>query len=317
MNRTRTATRAPEPGHLTGQPARERLLAAMPLTEHRRDLAGVSTAVLEGGDGPPVVLLHGIGQSATAWVRVVPELVTDHQLIVPDLPGQGASVVQDGGPPAADRVLEWLAALIEATCPAPPVLVGHNLGGAVAARFAAGRGELIAGLVLADAFGLGPFRPEPRFALAVAAFQLRATERTRDRMLGRCVADLDAVRRDLGGHWDDIADYALDRARTPSVRAAGRTLMKEFALPVLPDAELDRIGVPTTLVWGRQDPETRLRFAERAAGRHGWPLHVIDDCGADPDLEHPQALVAALRTALPTRPDRRPPGSPAGREARP
>ncbi|MGC0327115.1 pimeloyl-ACP methyl ester carboxylesterase [Streptomyces sp. SAI-170] len=302
MNRTHAAARTPQPrtpGHTVGQEARRHLLEDIPLTEHRQDLAGVSTAFLQGGSGPPVVLLHGIGQSSTVWIRVIPKLMTTCTLIVPDLPGQGASELHDGRPPSADRVLEWLAALIQTTCPTPPVLVGHNLGGAIAARFAADHGGLVSGLVLADAFGLGPFRPAPRFALATAAFQLHASERTRDRMLGRCMVDLDTVHHDLGDRWDWIADYALDRARTPAVKAAGRTLMKEFALPAIPDADLDRITVPTTLVWGRDDPETRLRYGERAAARHGWPLHIIDDCGADPDLEHPDAFVTALRTALP------------------
>ena len=47
-----------------GERARERLLAGLPVTERRLRLAGVSTAVLEGGDGPPVVLLHGPGTAS-------------------------------------------------------------------------------------------------------------------------------------------------------------------------------------------------------------------------------------------------------------
>lgn len=288
MNRTSTV----------GAEARQRLLAEIPLTEHHRDLAGVPTAVLEGGSGPPMVLLHGIGQSALGWIGVIPDLASSWTLIVPDLPGQGASEVPGDVTLTAGRVMEWLAALVTATCAAPPVLVGHNLGGAVAARFAAAHGDRIAALVLVGAFGLGPFRPAPRFAVSMAAFQMRTTERNRDRMLGRCMVDFDGVRNDLGERWDGIADYALDRARTPGVKAAGRTLMKEFALPVIPPAGLAAITAPTALVWGRQDPEARLRYGEGAAARHGWPLHVIDDCGADPHLERPDALVAALRTAL-------------------
>ena len=57
--------------------AREQLLAGLPVTERRLRLAGVSTAVLEGGDGPPVVLLHGPGGNAAHWMRVIPELVGD------------------------------------------------------------------------------------------------------------------------------------------------------------------------------------------------------------------------------------------------
>ena len=73
--------------------ARERLLAQIPLNERRLDLAGISTAVLEGGDGPPIVFLHGPGEYAAKWIRVIPDLVKTHHVVAPDLPGHGSSVV--------------------------------------------------------------------------------------------------------------------------------------------------------------------------------------------------------------------------------
>jgi len=90
MSSQDSATR-PEPS--ARQRARDQLLAAMPLTERQLQLAGVSTAVLEGGDGPPIVLLHGQGEFAAVWIRVLPDLVRTHRVIVPDLPGHGASAV--------------------------------------------------------------------------------------------------------------------------------------------------------------------------------------------------------------------------------
>ena len=123
-----------------GDDARERLLAGLPVTERRLQLAGVSTAVLEGGDGPPVVLLHGPSGYAAHWMGVIPGLVATHRVIAPDLPGHGASEVADGALDAA-RVLEWLGALIERTCMSPPALVGQLLGGAIAARFAIDHGD--------------------------------------------------------------------------------------------------------------------------------------------------------------------------------
>ena len=62
-------------GPAAGDVARERLLTGIPVTERRLELAGVSTAVLEGGAGPPVVLLHGPGEFAAKWMRVIPGLV--------------------------------------------------------------------------------------------------------------------------------------------------------------------------------------------------------------------------------------------------
>jgi pimeloyl-ACP methyl ester carboxylesterase len=55
--------------------------------------------------------------------------------------------------------------------------------------------------------------------------------------------------------------------------------------------------VPTTLIWGRQDRVMRLRIAEKASARYGWPLEVIEDAG-HLSLEQPEAFRAALRAAL-------------------
>ena len=95
--------------------------------------ASVSTAVLEGGKGPPVVLLHGQGGFAAQWMPVIPGLVTTHHVIAPDLPGLGASELP-GGQPDSDLLLRWLGEILERTCPTPPVVVGHSLGGSIAAR---------------------------------------------------------------------------------------------------------------------------------------------------------------------------------------
>src|SRR5881628_3526866 len=88
----------------SGEEARERLLAGLPVTDRRQEVAGVSTAVLEGGDGPPLVLLPAPGEFAAVWIRVIPDLVTTHHVIAPDLPGSGASEVP-GGSPRLDTVL--------------------------------------------------------------------------------------------------------------------------------------------------------------------------------------------------------------------
>jgi pimeloyl-ACP methyl ester carboxylesterase len=74
--------------------------------------------------------------------------------------------------------------------------------------------------------------------------------------------------------------------------------MKRVGVPRIPPAELDRIEVPTTLIWGRQDRANKPRIAERASARHGWPLRVIEDCADDPPRDRPREFLAALRPAL-------------------
>ncbi|MEQ7125260.1 alpha/beta hydrolase [Actinopolymorpha sp. B11F2] len=315
----RTATSGGDPP----AEARKRLLAGTGVVERRLDLGDISTAVLEGGEGPPIVLLHGPGGNATHWHRVLPDLVANRRVIAPDLPGQGATEVT-GAPLDADRVLDWLLDLIGRTCASPPTLVGFALGGAIAARFAAdhrsrNRTDSSAGsarsggsadtgasgsdprldrLVLVDALGLVPFDPAPDFGVALNDFLSQPTPGSHDRLWQHCALDLDTLQSRLGGHWDDFRAYNVDRAQTPSVQSSLRALMAAFGGPAIPAEDLARISVPTTLVWGREDLATPLHVAQAVSERYGWPLHVIDDCGDDPAVEAPEKFLGALRSAL-------------------
>ena len=283
-----------------GQRARETLLAGLPLGDQQLHLAGVSTAVLEGGsaaDGPSLVLLHGPGEFGATWLPVLPRLVRTHHVVVPDLPGHGASRVDDGRLDAG-RVLGWLGELVERTCPAPPVLVGKTVGGAVAARFAAGNAHRLAALVLVDTLGLTAFDPDPRFGLAVHRFFAGPTPRSYERLMDLCTFDLDRVREAMGQRWDPFAAYAVQLAGDDQVQAALGSLIGQFAAAPIPPEVLAAIDVPTTLVWGRHDLATPLSVAEEASARYGWPLHVVEDAGDDPGLDRPAAFVDVLKAAL-------------------
>ena len=279
----------------TADDLRERLLAGLPVTERRLSVAGVSTAVLEGGHGPPVVFLQA--EFAAVWMRVIPELVRTHRVIAPDLPGLGASHVPNG-PPGVDTVLTWVGELIEQTCPTPPVLVGKGAGGAIAARFAVDHSDQLQALVLVDTYGLARYRPALGMAFTFTGVMLRPTERGLERgFRNYCFVDLDGVRGEMGERWEAMAAYALDRFRTPAVRAAMRRLVRPLA-SAIPPHDLVRITVPTTLIWGRHDRGVQLNVARLASERYGWALHVIEDARDDPAIEQPQAFLEALRTAL-------------------
>jgi pimeloyl-ACP methyl ester carboxylesterase len=114
----------------------------------------------------------------------------------------------------------------------------------------------------------------------------------------RCTVDFDGVRAGIGDRWDSFQAYSVDQARSPSGKTALRTMMRELAVPAIPPADLERIRVPTTLIWGRHDPVNRLAVAERASERYGWPLHVIEDAGDDPPLEQPEAFLRAVLASI-------------------
>lgn len=278
----------------TNRDERARLLDVLPVDEQRLDLGGIATAVLEGGDGPPMVLLHGgIQAGGIIWWRVLPALTRTHRVIVPDLPGFGESA------PARrldfPTLRRWLAALIESTSAQPPTLVAHSAPGALAARFATEHGDLLGGLVLVDAAGLAPFRPSPGLLTALVRSSLRPTARSHDRLMARVMHRSDGLRQDAGEDWLAVSRYSVSRARTREVKNAMRQLVRAGTRPIA-DTELRRITASTVLVWGRHDPMVPWRVAEAASERLGWPLRGIDDAGHLPHVERPDAFRAALAT---------------------
>jgi pimeloyl-ACP methyl ester carboxylesterase len=281
---------------------REQLLAGMAVAERRSLLAGISTSVLEGGAGNPLLLLHGPGGHSAMWQQVIPDLMTTHRVVAPDLPGHGVSTVADGTLDA-DRVIAWLGELIEQTCPTPPIVVGQLVGGALAARFAADYGDRVDRLVLVVPFGLAPFEPSPAFGAALMGFLAQPSEETHDDLWKHCVFDLQALQRQPAVRWELMKAYNLDRARTASVSRALEALMEQFGFPAIPEAVLARIEAPTSLIWGRRDSIVSVSVAEAASRRYRWPLLVIENAGNEPAIEAPDAFLRALRTALeaPTR----------------
>ncbi len=274
-----------------------RLVAELPVTGHRLELEGVSTAVLQGGQGPPVVLLHGPGEFAARWLGVIPGLVAHHRVIAPDLPGHGRSRIL-GGELTPKRVLAWVDALIEAACDEPPALVGHVVGGAIAARYAIDRGDRLDRLVLVDSMGLAPFRPAPRFALTLLGFLARPTPASYRRFMGQCEYDRDRLAQTLGERWDAVTEVAIESARDPEAKAALQVLMRGFGLRPIPAERLAGITVPTTLIWGRHDRALRLSIAEAASARYGWPLRVIEGTADDAPFEQPERFLATLLEVL-------------------
>ena len=273
--------------------ARQLLLDGLDATEHTVELAGISTAVLEAGSGPPLVLLHGPGEFKERWLRVIPALSATHRVIAPDFPGHGQSETHPDGLDA-DRIFSWVDALIDDCCRDRPVVVGHILGGAVAARHTAARPGQIQRLVLVDSLGLAKFRPHPRFALGLIGFMVRPGAGSHRRFMKQCLAAAAPVEVAMGDKWGALREYSIDRARNPGVKAAMKTFMSELGVPPIPVADLESITTPTELVWGRGDRANRIRIAEAASTRFGWPLHIIDDAADDPPIEQPKAFVAAV-----------------------
>jgi pimeloyl-ACP methyl ester carboxylesterase len=177
-------------------------------------------------------------------------------------------------------------------------MVGHTLGGAMAARFVSERSDRLAALVLVDTLGLSPFQPSPAFGAALHEFLSHPTEGTLNGLWSQCLFDLHMVRSRMAEEWDAINVYTLDRIQAPGRLSSLRLLMDQFGMPAIPEDGLARIAVPTTLICGRHDRSTPLTVAQAASARFGWPLHVIDDADDDPTLDRPDVLLRTLRQVL-------------------
>jgi len=119
---------------------------------------GATIHVRSGGSGPPVVLLHGYGETGDMWAPLAVELARDHTVIVPDLRGLGLSSKPPGGFDKKTQA-EDVAGVMTALNVAQADVVAHDIGNMVAFQFAARHPERVRRLVLIDAPipGVGPW----------------------------------------------------------------------------------------------------------------------------------------------------------------
>ncbi len=279
-----------------GTDHRQQLLVGVPLTERRVRLADATTALLEGGEGPPLILLHGgIECGGAYWAPVIPALAESHRVIVPDVPGLGES--EPVARLDATTFAVWLSDLLRATCHEPPTLIAHSLLGSLAAHFAVAHGDSLRRLVIYGAPAVGPYRMPLGLRVVAIRFALLPTDRNLERFERWAFFDLDQARRRDPVWLAAFSEYTRARAANSHVKRTMRQLVRAGTKP-LPDPGLDRITVATALLWGRHDRFVALGLAEAATSRLGWPLHVIDDAGHVPHIERPDAFVDALRNAL-------------------
>ena len=134
------------------------------LDVHEISLHGHRVSYRAGGEGPLLVLIHGITSSSRTWERVLPALAEHHTVLAPDLLGHGESAK-----PRGDYSLGAYASLLRDLMLAlghdSATIVGHSLGGGVAMQLAYQFPERCERLVLIDSGGLGS---EVNFLLRLA-----------------------------------------------------------------------------------------------------------------------------------------------------
>ena len=275
------------------------------MTDAKRDLPGFEerrlggVRYLVGGEGPPLVLVHGLGGLATNWRLVAPALAAERRVIVPELPGHGGSEPLRGAR-TIDPFVEALLAVAAAAEGLPAAWVGHSLGGLVALRAAVLRPDAVTGVVVAAGAGISSAQRASEVALT-----LLGTVRP-GRVAGRRAARVARSRlgRRLSFGWWGVADpdgfdpemaeaFLLGPPQHTDTLTAGRALVASD-----PRAELDRVGCPCLCLWGGNDNWVPLRDGVEYARRLRAPLRTIADCGHLLIGERPEAVVVAVRDFL-------------------
>jgi pimeloyl-ACP methyl ester carboxylesterase len=242
---------------------------------------GLRFAVRGPIGAPELFVLHGLGDSIAGWVRVLGPLSRTHRVHIVDLPGHGLS------PPPRDfrlpTILEPLARY--AASLRAPVLVGHSLGGWLAARLALLPGSAARGLILINP--AGAVLPQAEWS-AFREVLDRGDART---YLERAFHDAPLLLRLFPGE--------VARAMSsPATRAFLAAVVRE---DFLADAELASLRMPVRIVWGERDrllPIGTLPFFRAHLPRAA--IALLPRSGHLPQLEAPAELARAIAAPLPS-----------------
>jgi pimeloyl-ACP methyl ester carboxylesterase len=233
-------------------------------------LAGHLVRYESSGEGPAVVLVHGLGGSARWWRSTAGSLARDHRVIVPELPGFGYGL----GTPRfrlADAI-EVIGRLVERLGLTRPALVGHSLGALVCLGVTAATPDAVGRLVLIS--------PPVRTASARLAGNVLPMVRT-------------LARLPAGAALTIVADVAT-RSPAAILDAAGEILARNGDTGMAAPSP-----VPAMVLLGARDavvPVGGVDWVARALP--GARVVVIPGAGHVPMFDRPEALQAEIRAFL-------------------
>lgn len=248
------------------------------------------------GDGPPVVLLHGIPGQARVWDQVLAELRASFDVLVPDLIGFGDSdrpsrmTMEDVGPGAQARAL---AAFLDELAVSGAVVVGHDFGVPVSVLLAAMRPDLVAALSLLS----GNTFPDTPIPFPLSVVNLPVVGDLSARVLFSAPSLKLVLRQGIGpgSSPPDARLYLGDRGQRRTIAAifAGAlTRLPETYTPVA--TALEDLDLPVFVGWGDRDPFFPLAQGERTAASARARLHVFRGAGHFLPHERPSELASEI-----------------------
>jgi pimeloyl-ACP methyl ester carboxylesterase len=262
-----------------------------------------------GGDGSPILLIHGIGDNSQAWNPVIRQLAMNHLVIAPDLLGHGGS-----DKPRADYSVAAYANgmrdLLSVLDVDRVTIVGHSLGGGVAMQFAYQFPERTERLVLVSSGGAGRgVSPALRLATLPGALGVLSLLKVpgAQQVIESAIAGLRLFDTDLAvdaPHLQRVVSGLPDyTARSAFIRTLRAVVDWRGQVVTMLDRCYLANGMPTQLVWGSRDSVLPVGHAHQA--HHAMPgsrLAIFDGAGHFPYHSDPERFVAIIEEFISTTP---------------
>ena len=264
-------------------------------------LHGHRVSYRTAGEGPVVLLIHGITGDSRQWNEIIPQLADRYTVLAPDLLGHGQSAKPRGDYSLGAYAVS-LRDLLIVLGHRRATVVGHSLGGGIAMQFSYEYPVFCERLVLVDSGGLGKeVHPLLRAAaLPGADLVLPLLAHSRVHRVGEAIGQaLGRLGLELG---HDLAEMTRGYASLSDAEARRAFLHTVRAVIDLDGQRVDATDrlylaqmIPTLILWGRRDP---LIPVEHAAVAHraipGSRLEIFDDVGHFPHIEQPVRFARLL-----------------------
>jgi pimeloyl-ACP methyl ester carboxylesterase len=254
-------------------------------------------SVTEAGDGPPAILIHGLGATKVSMLPTLAALAPTHRAIALDLPGFGDSVKPLRAPYHAPYFAGAVVALMDALGLRRPDLVGNSLGGRVAIevglRFPSRTGRL--GLLAPSLAWLRgrPFAPLLRLVPPQLGL-LQPTPRALTESIVRRLVPGAADGWTAAGVDEFLRSYLTPRGRAAFYAAARNIYLEEPSGTHGLWTRLPSLTAPSLFIWGRRDRLVPIGFEPHVREALPASTHLELDCGHVPQLEAPVQTHRAL-----------------------
>ena len=257
--------------------------------------AGFDLRYVRKGDGPTVVLLHGLASSIYSWADVIEPLSQRFDVIAVDLPGFGESTK---APDLAFATFEpAMLAFLDEVGVSRAHLVGNSMGGAIALALASAHPARVDRVVILDSAGFDIKPGERPFMIRVIGSRTAAavTEILPVRRAVTAATLRYLMHDDARVSEERIAEYVAPLLK--GGLASAQSLLRS-ALDDGFEASLQRINAPTLVIWGRYDPWLKESHADRFLAAIRGSRKVVLDAGHMPQEDRPQEVARLITEFL-------------------